>query len=66
MKATERIVAWFLLFGACLVWPLLSIANRSVLVLGIPVLVFYLFAVWVAIVGVLALEARRARAEDPD
>ena len=66
MKATERIVAWFLLFGACLVWPLLSIANRSALVLGIPVLVFYLFAVWVAIVGVLALEARRARAEDPD
>ena len=66
MKATERFVACFLLFGACLVWPLLSIANRPVLLLGVPVLVFYLFAVWAAIVGVLVLEARRARTEDPD
>jgi apolipoprotein N-acyltransferase len=66
MKATERFVACFLFFGACLVWPLLSIANRPVLLLGVPVLVFYLFAVWAAIVGVLVFEARRARTEDPD
>ena len=39
MKATERIVASFLLFAACLVWPLLAIANRPVLVLGVPALV---------------------------
>ena len=43
-------VASFLLFGACLVWPLLSIANRPVLFLGIPVMVLYLFGVWAAIV----------------
>jgi len=64
MKATERIVAWFLLFGACLVWPLLSIANRPLLIAGVPALVLYLFAVWAAIVVVLVVEARRARGRE--
>jgi hypothetical protein len=64
MKVTERIVAWFLLFGACLVWPLVSIANRPVLIGGVPALVLYLFGVWAAIVVVLVVEARRARARE--
>ena len=64
MKATERIVAWFLLFGACLLWPLLSIANRSVLVAGVPALVLYLFGLWAAIVIVLVVEARRAQTRE--
>jgi hypothetical protein len=64
MKATERIVAWFLLFGACLVWPLLSIANRTLLIAGVPALVLYLFGVWTAIVVVLVVEARRARGRE--
>ena len=37
MKAAELVVACFLLFGTCLVWPLLAIANRPVLVAGVPV-----------------------------
>jgi hypothetical protein len=36
-----------------LVWPLLSIANRSVLVAGVPALVIYLFAVWAIMVAIL-------------
>ncbi len=64
MKAAERIVACFLLFAACLVWPLLAIANRPVLVLGIPALVLYLFLVWAAIVGVLVTVAWRARSPE--
>jgi hypothetical protein len=64
MKATERIVAWFLLFGACLLWPLLSIANRPLLVAGVPALVLYLFGLWAAIVIVLIVEARRARTRE--
>ena len=59
MKAVELVVACFLLFGACLVWPLLAIANRPVLLLGVPALVLYLFAVWAAIVVALASLARR-------
>ena len=61
MKAAELVVACFLLFGACLVWPLLAIANRSVLVLGIPGLVLYLFVLWGAMVVVLVSLARWVR-----
>jgi type IV secretory pathway VirB3-like protein len=53
MKAADRLIAGFFLFLACLVWPLLSLANRPAMILGIPVLILYLFAVWAAIVGVL-------------
>lgn len=61
MKAAELVVACFLLFGACLVWPLLAIANRPVLILGVPALVLYLFAVWAAMVAVLVALSRRVR-----
>ena len=61
MKAVELVVACFLLFGACLVWPLVAIANRPVLVFGIPALVLYLFALWVAMVLVLVSLARQVR-----
>ena len=61
MKAAELVVACFLLFGACLVWPLLAIANRPTLVLGVPPLVLYLFGLWAAMVLVGALLAQCAR-----
>ena len=61
MKAAELVLAFFLLFGACLVWPLLAIANRPVLVLGVPALVLYLFALWGAMVVVLVSLARHVR-----
>jgi len=64
MKAAELALACFLLFAACLVWPLLAIANRPVLIAGIPVLVLYLFGVWAAIVLVLISMARRSGPED--
>jgi len=66
MKATELLVACFALFGACLLWPLLAIANRPVLVLGVPALALYLFAVWAAIVAVLVVFAARRRASEED
>jgi membrane protein implicated in regulation of membrane protease activity len=61
MKAADLLIACFLLFGACLIWPLLAIANRPVLILGVPVLVLYLFAVWASMVAVLIMLARRLR-----
>jgi hypothetical protein len=66
MKAAELMVACFLLFGACLVWPLLAIANRPVLVLGVPALVLSLFGLWAAIVVVLVTLARRVRPPEGD
>ena len=65
MKAKDLLSACFLVFGALLVWPLLTIANRPALIIGIPALVLYLFLVWGAIVGVLAWVAARAGGEDP-
>ena len=65
MEAKDLLSACFFLFGALLVWPLLSIANRPALVAGIPALVLYLFVVWAAIVAVLAWVAGRAGGDDP-
>jgi membrane protein implicated in regulation of membrane protease activity len=66
MKARELLAACFLLFGALLVWPLLTIANRPVLIWGVPALVLYLFAVWAVIVAVLIAAAVRRRALEDD
>jgi len=65
VKAKDLLSACSFLFGALLVWPLLTIANRPALVAGIPALVLYLFVVWAAIVGVLAWVVGRAGADDP-
>ena len=65
MRGKELLAVLFPLFSALLVWPLLTVANRPVLVAGIPALVLYLFGVWVMIVIVLAWASRRPRGEDP-
>jgi hypothetical protein len=65
LKARDLLPACFLLFGALLVWPLLTLANRPALVAGVPPLVLYLFVVWAAIVAVLAWAARRVDEDDP-
>jgi hypothetical protein len=66
MKARELLAACFVLFGALLLWPLLTIANRPVLIGGVPALVLYLFGVWVAIVAVLIVAAVRRRTLEDD
>ena len=66
MKARELLVACFALFGASLLWPLLAIANRPVVILGVPALVLYLLAVWIAIVAVLVVAAARRRGLEDD
>jgi hypothetical protein len=65
VKAKDLLSACFFVFGALLVWPLLSIANRPVLIGGVPSLVLYLFVVWAAIVAVLAWAAARVGGDDP-
>ena len=67
MKAGELLAACFLFFGALLLWPLLTIANRPVLIAGVPALTLYLFAVWAGIVAVLvAVAVRRRHLEDDE
>jgi hypothetical protein len=64
VRSKELLAVLFPIFAALLVWPLLTVANRPVLVAGIPALVLYLFAVWAVMVAVLAWAGRRARGED--
>lgn len=64
MKAKGLLAACFGLFGALLVWPLLSLPNRPRLVAGVPALVLYLFLVWAAIVVILVWVAHRPGGED--
>jgi len=64
VTARELLAACFILFGALLVWPLLSIPNRPALIAGVPALVLYLFTIWAAIVGVLIWVSHRFRGED--
>ena len=59
MRATGLLCAAFVFFAALLVWPLLTIPNRPVLILGIPALVAYLFLVWAAIVAAIAIATSR-------
>jgi hypothetical protein len=53
MKSKDLLVALFVLGVALLSWPLLTVVNTSTAVLGIPLLVLYLFAVWAGIIGIL-------------
>jgi len=66
MKARELLAACFLFFGALLLWPLLTIANRPVLIAGVPALALYLFTVWAVIVAVLVVVAIRYRPLEDD
>ena len=53
MKGRELLTILFLLFAVLLVWPILTIVNTPLLVFGIPLLPFYLFIVWAAIIAAL-------------
>jgi hypothetical protein len=66
MKARELLAACFVFFGTLLLWPLLTIANRPVLIAGVPALALYLFTVWAVIVAVLVDVAIRYRPMEDD
>ena len=66
MKARELLAVCFLFFGTLLLWPLLTIANRPVLIAGVPALALYLFTVWAVIVAVLVVVAIRYRPLEDD
>ena len=59
MKGKDLLVALFALGTALLSWPLLTIVNHPRAVLGIPLLVLYLFAVWGGAIGALFWVTRR-------
>ncbi len=50
----EYIVILFIGGGLALNYPLLALVNRLLLPLGIPLLYFYIFLVWLLIIVVMA------------
>jgi hypothetical protein len=58
----ELVAALFLLGAVLLSWPFLTIFNAPRAVLGIPLLVLYLFAVWAGIIAVIFWVTRRVEA----
>ncbi len=53
MKSKDLLVALFALAFVLLSWPFLTVVNRPVAVLGVPLLLLYLFAVWAGIIALL-------------
>ena len=54
----RRLVGLFLLGMLLFNFPLLSLANRPVLVLGLPLLYLYLFGAWSLIILLIHLISR--------
>lgn len=60
---SSRLVALFLLGALGFSAPLLRLASRKVLVLGLPLAWIYLFGVWLVLIAVLAWTVRRRGGE---
>ena len=59
-RKLENAALALLVFGAVLIVPpILSIFNVPVRILGVPLVVMYLFMVWITLVGVTLLLSRR-------
>jgi hypothetical protein len=58
-RARELLIALFVLGVALLTPPLLIVFNNPARILGIPVLYLYLFAVWVVLIGLVAVAVER-------
>ncbi|MEM8559947.1 MAG: hypothetical protein AAGG50_19195 [Bacteroidota bacterium] len=57
----ERLTALFVLGVLLLNYPLLTLANRSVTVGGVPLLYVYLFVVWGGLIALAAWTVERRR-----
>jgi hypothetical protein len=55
---TERLLALFLFGIVAFTPPFLGIFNTPRLILGIPILYFYLFGVWGLLIALVALTVR--------
>jgi hypothetical protein len=61
---TERLLALFLLAIVAFTPPFLGIFNTPRLILGIPLLYFYLFAMWGLLIALVALTVHGSSDDD--
>lgn len=59
----EKLVFFSAIFCVLLLYPVLSIFNRSSLIWGIPILYLYLFVAWIFIIAVLFYMVRKDNRE---
>ncbi len=55
----SRLIAVFLLGCVLLNYPLLSLLDRSVEFLGVPLLYAYVFVIWAGLIGLMAAVIER-------
>ncbi len=60
----ERVMLLFAASVLALNYPLLSIADRVFLFLGIPLLYLYIFLVWLAMIVIMAYIAQQAESKE--
>ncbi len=58
-KRGQRLLAIFALGCILLTYPMLQIFNHGDLVLGVPLLVLYVFLAWLAVIVLTALAIER-------
>jgi uncharacterized membrane protein len=63
-RTRELLIALFLLGALVFAPPLLIIFNKAIRIFGIPVLYFYLFAAWGALIALVALAVEPWQADD--
>jgi hypothetical protein len=56
----SQLIAVTVLAAACFTYPLLSLFDRPVQVLGVPLVWAYLFVVWALLIVAVAVLSRRA------
>lgn len=61
---TTRLLLLSLLFLLLFNEPVISIVNRPVLVLGLPLLYVYVLGVWALLIGLLAYVIHRSQPTD--
>ena len=55
----QRLIALFLLGALLLNYPLFALFAGSIVVFGVPLLYLYVFAVWAALIALVALVVER-------
>jgi hypothetical protein len=58
---SSRLLIVFVIFFLLMNYPILGIFDKSELKFGLPVLYFYLFFIWLALIVVVALIVRNRK-----
>ncbi len=61
----DRLIALLLLGVLALSPPVLAVFRAEAFVLGVPLLVFYVFAAWAALIACLAVIVETGRRDEP-